>query len=132
MLDRPEPPRNIHGSDFAGEALTLNWSAPFSAMRSAAGCGGAGYLSHEAALWDDATDRWLFLPRRASKEAFSRDADEERGANLMLWSGDVGDTIKAAIEGGKLNDWLVSMAAGVGLQWDQSHLHTLSVFLEAV
>ena len=29
VLDRPEPPRNIHGSDFAGEALTLNWSAPF-------------------------------------------------------------------------------------------------------
>ena len=29
VLDRPEPPRNIHGSEFAGEALTLNWSAPF-------------------------------------------------------------------------------------------------------
>jgi len=69
-----------------GTVRHLNWSAPFSAMRSAAGCGGAGYLSHEAALWDDATDRWLFLPRRASPEAWGRDADEERGANLMLWS----------------------------------------------
>ena len=42
--------------------------------------------SHEAALWDDAIDRWLFLPRRASAAAWSAELDEERGANLMLWS----------------------------------------------
>ena len=28
VLDRPAPPRNIEASDFAGEALTLNWMAP--------------------------------------------------------------------------------------------------------
>lgn len=28
VLDRPDKPRNIYASDFAGEALTLNWSAP--------------------------------------------------------------------------------------------------------
>ena len=29
---------------------------------------------------------WLFMPRRASREAWSEEADEERGTNLMLWS----------------------------------------------
>ena len=28
VLDRPGPPRNIEGTDFAGESLTLNWMAP--------------------------------------------------------------------------------------------------------
>lgn len=63
-----------------------NWAANYAAMREAANCSGAGYLSHEAALWDDGTDRWLFMPRRASSEAWGEAEDEQRGANLMLWS----------------------------------------------
>ena len=46
-------------------------------------------------------------------QQWKEQGQDDAVANLMLWSGDVGDTIKAAIEGGKLNDWLVSMAAGV-------------------
>ena len=69
-----------------GAVRHANWAANYAAMREAANCSGAGYLSHEAALWDDATDRWLFMPRRASAEAWSEVEDEQRGANLMLWS----------------------------------------------
>ena len=42
-----------------------NWAANYAAMREAANCSGAGYLSHEAALWDDGTDRWPLAPRTA-------------------------------------------------------------------
>lgn len=69
-----------------GAVRHTNWAANYAAMREAANCSGAGYLSHEAALWDDASDRWLFMPRRASSEAWSEAEDEQRGANLMLWS----------------------------------------------
>ena len=103
-----------------GAVRHTNWAANYAAMREAANCTGEGYLSHEAALWDDASNRWLFMPRtnpnpdpnpnpsphtnpnpnlspftlprwlfmprRASSEAWSEVEDEQRGANLMLWS----------------------------------------------
>ena len=37
-------------------------------------------------MWHDATERWLFMPRRASAEAWEEEADETRGTNLMLWA----------------------------------------------
>ena len=46
-----------------------NWAAHYAAMREAANVSGAGYLSHEAALWDDRTNRWLFMPRRLGRGA---------------------------------------------------------------
>ena len=41
--------------------------------------------------------------------------NDDAVANLKLWSGDLSDTIKDSIRGKgvKLNDWLVSMAAGI-------------------
>lgn len=44
----------------------------------------AGYLIHESAAWSDTLQRWLFLPRRASKERYEETADERRGSNLVL------------------------------------------------
>ena len=38
--------------------------------------------------------------------------DHDVAAHLKLWSGDLAQTIKTAAKTGKLNDWLVSMAAG--------------------
>ena len=78
-----DPPLWVKLIEPGGAVRHLNWSAPFSAMRAAAGGGGAGYLRHEAAVWDNATYRWLFLPRRASTEAWSHAADEEPGAHLI-------------------------------------------------
>ena len=46
-----------------GAVRHTNWAANYAAMREAANCSGEGYLSHEAALWDDASNRWLFMPR---------------------------------------------------------------------
>lgn len=44
----------------------------------------AGYLIHESAAWSDTLQRWVFLPRRASKERYEETADERRGTNLVL------------------------------------------------
>jgi len=38
--------------------------------------------------------------------------DHDVAAHLKLWSGDLVQTIKTAAKTGKLNDWMVSMAAG--------------------
>lgn len=45
-----------------------------------------GYLIHESAAWSDTLQRWFFLPRRASHERYSEQADERRGTNLLLSS----------------------------------------------
>lgn len=41
-----------------------------------------GYVKHESGGWSDKLNRWVFLPRRACKEAFT--SDEEMGTNVIL------------------------------------------------
>ena len=70
--------------DSSGRLRHLNWTAQYEALRAAANASRPGYLWHEAALWDDAHDRWLFWPRKESHERFDAAADERRGSNLIL------------------------------------------------
>ena len=81
--DRPQWVMTLDGG---GQPEHYNWTASYEALRDAAGCSRPGYLWHEAAVWHDATERWLFMPRRASAEAWEEEADETRGTNLMLWA----------------------------------------------
>ena len=81
--DRPQWVMTLDGG---GQPAHYNWTASYEALRDAAGCSRPGYLWHEAAVWHDATERWLFMPRRASAEAWEEEADETRGTNLMLWA----------------------------------------------
>ena len=50
-----------------------------------------------------------------SVNQWKEQGNEDAVAHLKLWSGDLSDTIKDSIRGKgvKLNDWLVSMAAGI-------------------
>ena len=41
-------------------------------------------MIHEACAWSDIKRKWVFLPRRESKEAYNEEDDENRGTNLML------------------------------------------------
>ena len=41
-------------------------------------------MIHEACVWTEIWQRWIFLPRRASPDAYSEKDDEHRGTNLML------------------------------------------------
>lgn len=81
-----------------GDAVRhVNWTDTYEALRHAAGCPYPGYLWHEAALWDDSKERWLFMPRRASEtEPYDEVLDETRGASLLLWAS---GTTQAALPG---------------------------------
>ena len=41
-------------------------------------------MIHESCVWSKIHQRWIFLPRRASKERYEEKADERRASNLML------------------------------------------------
>eukprot|EP00316_Scyphosphaera_apsteinii_P020474 CAMPEP_0119336932 /NCGR_PEP_ID=MMETSP1333-20130426/92939_1 /TAXON_ID=418940 /ORGANISM="Scyphosphaera apsteinii, Strain RCC1455" /LENGTH=367 /DNA_ID=CAMNT_0007347869 /DNA_START=299 /DNA_END=1402 /DNA_ORIENTATION=- len=69
----------------SGMIHLANWSDIYNGMLAAAQFAPNGYLTHEAALWDDATDRWLFAPRRGSSEPFDEKRDERQGSDLLLW-----------------------------------------------
>lgn len=43
-----------------------------------------GYMIHEAVQWSPVHRQWFFLPRRASKETYTEEADETRGTNDMI------------------------------------------------
>eukprot|EP00088_Acartia_fossae_P058073 TRINITY_DN67874_c0_g1_i1.p1 TRINITY_DN67874_c0_g1~~TRINITY_DN67874_c0_g1_i1.p1 ORF type:complete len:122 (-),score=3.29 TRINITY_DN67874_c0_g1_i1:77-442(-) len=41
-------------------------------------------MIHEAVGWSRHLDKWVFLPRRASKLRYDDNEDERRGTNIML------------------------------------------------
>lgn len=41
-------------------------------------------MIHEAIQWSPVHKKWFFLPRRASKETYSEEADETRGTNDLI------------------------------------------------
>ncbi len=41
-------------------------------------------MIHEAGGWSEVLKKWVFLPRRASKEQYNDKTDEKMGTNIML------------------------------------------------
>lgn len=41
-------------------------------------------MIHESAMWSDVHQQWFFLPRRASKDAYTEQEDEHRATNLVF------------------------------------------------
>lgn len=46
----------------------------------------SGYMIHESGVWSDIFQKWFFLPRRASTETYTEEADERRATNLLFTS----------------------------------------------
>jgi len=67
-----------------GHVEHLDWRLQYSELRRAAGIDAPGYLIHESAVWSNHSGRWLFLPRRASKQPYDEVLDEQRGTNILL------------------------------------------------
>lgn len=67
-----------------GTITHVDWTRNYEALRKATGFQFPGYLFHEAAAWNPALQRWVFVPRRASKERYEAEADEVRGANIII------------------------------------------------
>ena len=64
-----------------------DWVEKYTALRAAdaAKCPhGAGYMIHESGRWSEAHQRWFFIPRKLSREAYDEVKDEKKCVNLML------------------------------------------------
>jgi len=67
-----------------GAVTHLDWSENFDKMQNALGIQMPGYVIHEAAGWSDVLQKWIFMPRKVSKEQFDVKKDETAGSNVML------------------------------------------------
>mmetsp|Transcript_30197 Transcript_30197/g.79313 ORF Transcript_30197/g.79313 Transcript_30197/m.79313 type:complete len:388 (+) Transcript_30197:260-1423(+) len=69
----------------SGRITNYDWSAVYTALRTATNTTFPGYLWHEAVLWDPRLARWLFLPRRASPvKPYRPDTDQHMGTNVLI------------------------------------------------
>jgi len=67
-----------------GEIEHIDWRDQYEAVRTAAGVEWPGYMIHEAVCWSQQLGRWVFLPRRVSKERYDDVIDERKGTNLLI------------------------------------------------
>jgi len=77
-------PMYVKKINYKGEVEHIDWEKNYKAVRRAAGIETPGYMIHEAVGWSPHLERWVFLPRRASKEKYDDVEDEKRGTNLMI------------------------------------------------
>lgn len=67
-----------------GELRRVDWSEKYNIVRKALGAGAPGYCIHEAILWSSHMNKWLFLPRRISAEAYDENTDERKGSKKLV------------------------------------------------
>jgi len=77
-------PMYVKKINYKGEVEHIDWHQNYLAVRESAGIKPPGYLIHEAVCWSSHLSKWVFLPRRASKEKYDDVMDEKRGTNLMI------------------------------------------------
>lgn len=53
-----------------GELRRMDWSEKYNFVRAALGASPPGYCIHEAILWSSYMNKWVFLPRRISADAY--------------------------------------------------------------
>ena len=70
--------------DHEGHVRRVDWSDVYNKVRSSVGCEPPGYLVHEAVLWSEHMSRWVFLPRRLSREKYDEVKDERLGSNVLI------------------------------------------------
>ncbi|NP_001303629.2 apyrase [Cimex lectularius] len=67
-----------------GEVTSLNWQTNYEKIRSSMNITFPGYMWHEAACWSDKYNKWFFLPRALSQEAYDSKKFETQGANVII------------------------------------------------
>ena len=61
------------------------WIEKYQVVRKAVGAAAPGYIIVEAVEWSDHFQKWIFLPRRISREPYNDIQDEQRGAHVLVW-----------------------------------------------
>mmetsp|Transcript_25940 Transcript_25940/g.39177 ORF Transcript_25940/g.39177 Transcript_25940/m.39177 type:complete len:410 (-) Transcript_25940:37-1266(-) len=68
-----------------GELRRLDWTREYNFVRGLLNATYPhGYVVHEAILWSKLHQTWVFVPRRVSTEPFNEEADERKGANVIV------------------------------------------------
>jgi soluble calcium-activated nucleotidase 1 len=62
----------------------VDWTDNYNALRKHTGTQFPGYMIHEAVIWSEVMQKWVFLPRRVSKLPYDDAADEKRGSNIVI------------------------------------------------
>eukprot|EP00116_Pleurobrachia_bachei_P000746 sb/3461008/ len=70
------------------------WKRRYESLMKAAGVWYPGYIYYEAVCWSDVHEKWFFLPRRLSKEAYNEKDDERMGANVLLMADELFEKIE--------------------------------------
>mmetsp|Transcript_119777 Transcript_119777/g.178943 ORF Transcript_119777/g.178943 Transcript_119777/m.178943 type:complete len:444 (+) Transcript_119777:319-1650(+) len=68
----------------SGEIRRIDWNRQFNFVRKTLGATSPGYLIHEAINWSPHLNKWVFAPRRISKEKYDDVLDEKRGSNKVV------------------------------------------------
>lgn len=76
-----------------GDISHVDWSENYNKIRSLGGYNYPGYMIFESCAWNNVENKWYFLPRRASKEAYDEKLDEQRATNLMISADENFETI---------------------------------------
>lgn len=71
-----------------GEVEHVDWHNKYEKLKAAVEIKTPGYMIHEAVSWSEKLHKWVFLPRRASKERYDENEDERRGTNLLITASD--------------------------------------------
>lgn len=67
-----------------GEIRRIDWVKQFNYVRTLLGAQSPGYLIHESINWSPHLKKWVFAPRRISKEKYDDELDERRGSNKVV------------------------------------------------
>lgn len=70
--------------DRVGGVHHADWKVIYDRLRAATGTEYPGYIVHEAVGWSEQLRKWVFLPRRMSKEEYDEKKDERMGSNLAF------------------------------------------------
>ena len=65
----------------------VDWTTQYGALLEAAACGPRGYMVHESGRWSEEHEKWVFFPRKLSREPYDEVVDEAKCCNLMLACG---------------------------------------------
>jgi soluble calcium-activated nucleotidase 1 len=67
-----------------GQVRRVDWSDQYGFVRHALGCDFPGYVIIEACRWSEALKKWVFLPRRISRDAYDEVKDETMGGRELV------------------------------------------------
>ncbi|XP_053607423.1 apyrase [Plodia interpunctella] len=88
-------PMWVKAINMNGEVQHLSWVNQYKSIRSSIGIQWPGYMIHESGVWSSVTQKWHFLPRRCSHDAYNETLDEVRGCNYLITADSEFKTIQA-------------------------------------